>query len=70
MTPLRPVESAVTADRRTPNHAEEGVDAKPTSNVDVEASFPRYSHVTGTSSIENIFCERGTHSNKDREYHN
>ena len=54
-TPPRPAKSASVADQRTPDRAEEGVDAEPDSNDDVEAAFPGYSHVTSTSSIETSF---------------
>ena len=55
MTPPRPEESAVVADRSTPDRADEGVDVDPISNVDVEATFPGSSHVTSMGSIETTF---------------
>ena len=55
VTPPRPTESPATGDQRTLDHADEGVDVNPASNVDVEAKFPRSSHVTSTSSIETPF---------------
>ena len=55
VTPPRPTESPATGDQRTLDHADEGVDVNPASNVDVEVKFPRSSHVTRTSSIETPF---------------
>ena len=51
MTPLRPAEGATDADWPITDAAEEGVDAGLDTNVDAEETFPRSSHVTGTSWI-------------------
>ena len=48
MTPLRPTEGAIDADRPTTDATKEGVDAGLDREVD---AFPRSSHVTSTSSI-------------------
>ena len=55
MTPLRPDVRAPSSGWRTLDHAEEGVDVEPSSNVDAKAAFPGSSHVTSTGSIETTF---------------
>ena len=55
MTPLRPTEGAADTDRCTKDRTEEGVEVGYETNADVEATFPRSSHVTSTSSIETTF---------------
>ena len=54
-TPPRLVEGATDADQHTTNHAEEGVEAGSDTNVDVEVTFPIYSHVTSMGSIVTTF---------------
>ena len=69
-TPPWPAKGAVDADWPTTDAAEEGVDAGLDTNVDVEASFPKSSHVTSTGSIVTTFLvndDSWTHSNKDIE---
>ena len=51
MTPPRPVEGAVDADPPTTDVAEEGMDTWFDTIDDVEAAFPRSSHVTSMGSI-------------------
>ena len=53
--PPRPTESAPAGDRRTPDHAKEGVYADPASIADVEATFPGSSRVTSMGTIETMF---------------
>ena len=55
VTPPRPTKNALTGDQRTPDHAEEGVDAETPSIYDVEAAFSGSSHVTRTGTIETTF---------------
>ena len=55
MTLPWPAEGAADADWPTTDVAEEGVDAGLDTNIDVEAAFPRSSHVTSTSSIVTTF---------------
>ena len=55
MTRPRSAKSALVADRHTLDSVEEGVDADPASNVDVEATFPGSSRVTSMGSIETTF---------------
>ena len=51
MTPPRPIVSAPTSDRCTPDRVEEGVDAEHASIDIVEGTFPGSSHVTSTATI-------------------
>ena len=57
MVPSVPIESASTTDWRTPDRADEGVDAKRSSNTDAEVAFHGYSRVTSTSLIETKILE-------------
>ena len=54
-TPPRPTVSAPTNDQCTPDRTKEGVDAEPASIDIVEATFPRYSCVTSTGTIQTTF---------------
>ena len=50
-TPQRSAASASSSDQRTPDRVEEGVDGEHSSIYIDEATFPRSSHVTSTSTI-------------------
>ena len=54
-TPPNPVEGAIDVDRPKTDRAEEWVEAGFDNNVDVEATFPGYSHVTSMGSIVTTF---------------
>ena len=51
MTPQRSAASASSSDQRTPDHVEKRVDGEHSSIYIDEATFPRSSHVTSTSTI-------------------
>ena len=51
MTPQRSASSASSSDQRTPDRVEEGVDGEHSSIYIDQATFPRSSHITSTSTI-------------------
>ena len=54
-TPLRPVEDAAAADRRTPDRTEDKVEADSDTNADAEVVFHGSSRVTSMGSIVTTF---------------